>query len=134
VFFNHIEKMWVKLPISGVDFSDSKAGAHVFQPVAKLPKLLWLDLSRCRTLNVARVAAILKESTISQSRIQQVLSSITADGYDTLYGFVEELLTPEINKYLSVCPKCSISTARQFSKHSCSPTRPCYSMGGKCLR
>ena len=37
VFSNHIEEMWVQLPICGVDLSDSEAKGHVFQPIAKLP-------------------------------------------------------------------------------------------------
>ena len=36
-------------------------------------------------------ATIFKECADSKSHIEQVLSSITAAGYETLYDFVEEL-------------------------------------------
>jgi hypothetical protein len=37
-------------------------------------------------------ATVFKECANSKSRIEQVLSCITAAGYETLYGFMEELL------------------------------------------
>jgi predicted thioredoxin/glutaredoxin len=37
-------------------------------------------------------AAVFKERANSKSHVEQVLSSITAAGYETLYGFMEELL------------------------------------------
>jgi hypothetical protein len=68
-------------------------------PVLKSPQLKALPLTLAEIKNIKqeracqdKEAAVFKEPAGSKPRVGQVLSSITPPGYETLYGFVEELL------------------------------------------